>query len=270
MKGYAKKQFTKLMIPYFIYMLIDFAFFDNLHDLNRIFHYLWGGRFINGVYWYITCFLISSILFVFLLKHLPSNKVIGISIIGGMAILEANIVPFVLLLGKPGFPFGVDVVPLCISYITIGYYGKQLMNEWKKSEQTKTKWTTLGIGVVLVIELIYAYLNNIGRTLDMKQVIYFNPFYVYIIPIGYGLVLLKMCHYIANMHRSIDKIFQILGQMTVPIMYLYEPLNRFLEISHNNILCYVAVGIGVPILLVVIAQRHFWGRYLGIYPIQHD
>lgn len=47
---YAKSQFKKLMIPYFVYMAIDFIFFDHLHNLNRILHYLWGGRFINGVY----------------------------------------------------------------------------------------------------------------------------------------------------------------------------------------------------------------------------
>lgn len=55
---YAKKQFMKLMIPYFLYMSIDFVLFDHLHNLNRVLHYLWGGRFINGVYWYITCFYI--------------------------------------------------------------------------------------------------------------------------------------------------------------------------------------------------------------------
>lgn len=38
---YAKSQFKKLMIPYFVYMVVDFIFFDHLHDLNRILHYLW-------------------------------------------------------------------------------------------------------------------------------------------------------------------------------------------------------------------------------------
>lgn len=75
-KKYAKNQLKKLMIPYFIYMLVDFLFFDHAHNLNRVFHYLWGGRFINGVYWYSTCYLISSIMFVVMLKYFSSEKVL--------------------------------------------------------------------------------------------------------------------------------------------------------------------------------------------------
>ena len=80
---YAKKQFMKLMIPYFLYMSIDFVLFDHLHDLNRALHYLWGGRFINGVYWYITCFYISAVIFVALLKRFSSRKVVLLSVVGG-------------------------------------------------------------------------------------------------------------------------------------------------------------------------------------------
>lgn len=51
---YAKMRAIRLLVPYLIYMSIDFWLFDHLHNLNRIIHYLYGGKFINGVYWYIT------------------------------------------------------------------------------------------------------------------------------------------------------------------------------------------------------------------------
>lgn len=53
-KGFAKSRAERLLIPYCIYMSIDFIFFDNLHSLKRVFQYLYGGRLINGVYWYVT------------------------------------------------------------------------------------------------------------------------------------------------------------------------------------------------------------------------
>ena len=83
---YATSQFKKLMIPYFMYMAVDFIFFDHLHNLNRILHYLWGGRFINGVYWYITCFYISSVIFVTMLKYFSSRKVVLLSVAGGYSV----------------------------------------------------------------------------------------------------------------------------------------------------------------------------------------
>lgn len=42
-RQYTKERILKLMLPYFVYMGLDFAFFDHLHNLNRVFHYLWGG-----------------------------------------------------------------------------------------------------------------------------------------------------------------------------------------------------------------------------------
>lgn len=82
-KAYAKKKAVRLLVPYIIYMVIDFLFFDHLHNLNRILHYLYGGRFINGVYWYITSFYIASVVAVILLKKLDRKQLIVAGIFGG-------------------------------------------------------------------------------------------------------------------------------------------------------------------------------------------
>lgn len=264
---YAKKQFMKLMIPYFLYMSIDFVLFDHLHNLNRVLNYFWGGRFINGVYWYITCFYISSVIFVAMLKRFSSRKVVLFSVVGGgTALIESQLIPTISLLKKPGIPFDADVSLLCISYLAIGYYGKPVIDKWRKSDQLQVRLATIGIGIVLIME--FAIFG--GRTLDMKQAFYPNLIYAFLIPIGYGLLLLRLCRLIAARLQFTKIALQIMGQITIPIMYLHEPLNRYLQFAQENILIYILVGIGVPVLLAMLVQKYQWGKYIGIYSIRFD
>ena len=83
-KTYAKMRAVRLLVPYLIYMTIDFLFFNHLHNLNRIIHYLYGGRFINGVYWYITSLYIALVAAVILLDKLNKKQLIAIGIVGGV------------------------------------------------------------------------------------------------------------------------------------------------------------------------------------------
>lgn len=80
---YAKMKATRLLTPYLIYMAIDFLIFDHLHSFNRIIHYLYGGRFINGVYWYITSLYIALVATAILLKKLNKKQLVVIGIVGG-------------------------------------------------------------------------------------------------------------------------------------------------------------------------------------------
>lgn len=83
-KTYAKMRAVRLLVPYLIYMTIDFLFFNHRHNLNRIIHYLYGGRFINGVYWYITSLYIALVAAVILLDKLNKKQLIAIGIVGGV------------------------------------------------------------------------------------------------------------------------------------------------------------------------------------------
>lgn len=82
-KAYAKMKAVRLLVPYLIYMTIDFLLFDHLHNLNRIIHYLYGGRFINGVYWYITSLYTALVVMAILLKKLNKKQLAVIGIVGG-------------------------------------------------------------------------------------------------------------------------------------------------------------------------------------------
>lgn len=60
-----------------------FSVFDHLHNFSRIIHYLYGGRFINGVYWYITSLYIALVVAVILLNKLNKKQLMVIGIVGG-------------------------------------------------------------------------------------------------------------------------------------------------------------------------------------------
>ena len=182
------------------------------------------------------------------------------------ALIESQLIPTISLLKKPGIPFDADVSLLCISYLAIGYYGKPVIDKWRKSDQLQVRLATIGIGIVLIME--FAIFG--GRTLDMKQAFYPNLIYVFLIPIGYGLLLLRLCRLIAARLQFTKIALQIMGQITIPIMYLHEPLNRYLQFAQENILIYILVGIGVPVLLAMLVQKYQWGKYIGIYSIRFD
>lgn len=180
--------------------------------------------------------------------------------------IESQLLSSIPLLVKPGIPFDADVVLLCLSYLTMGYYGRSIIDRWRKANQFQVDFAAIVIAIILVIE--FAVMG--GRTIDMKQVLYPNLLYNYLIPIGYGLVLLRLCRIISRRLKCIKCALQAIGQMTIPIMYLHEPLNRYLQIAQDNILVYVLIGIGAPAFFVMLIQRHHLGKYLGVYPLQVD
>lgn len=82
-KGYLINKSTTLLIPYVIYLLLDFLLVQKANSLKSFLRIIWGGRAISGVYWYITCFLFALVIFAFLLKHFSQKQVKCLILAGG-------------------------------------------------------------------------------------------------------------------------------------------------------------------------------------------
>lgn len=80
-RSYFLTRIKRLMIPYYIYGMIDILIFRQ--DLGGIVRLIWGGRSISGVYWYITCLLFAILIFRFLLCHFTENIVCKFMILLG-------------------------------------------------------------------------------------------------------------------------------------------------------------------------------------------
>lgn len=261
---YAKMKAVRLLVPYLIYMTIDFLFFDHLHNFNRIIHYLYGGRFINGVYWYITGLYIALIVAEILLSKFNKKQLVVIGIVsGGTAIIESNIIGSISFLKHPGVPFDADVSLLILSYLIVGYILKDKIFDLFRRLSSKIGIIAVGVAALLILEHLFMEMRGMPRQIDMKLVVYKNPISVYVIPVLYGFVIVRLSAFIERTSRRINRCLEYMGSITIPIMFLHEPLNRFCPLS-SNLLFYLLIGIGIPVLLALIVSKFECCQYFGI------
>lgn len=261
---YAKMKATRLLTPYLIYMAIDFLFFDHLHNFSRIIHYLYGGRFINGVYWYITSLYIALVVAVILLNKLNKKQLMVIGIVGGgTAIIESNIIGSISLLKRPGIPFDADVSLLVLSYLIVGYILKDRIVDLFQRQSLKLDVIAIGVIGLLILEHLLMEKYGVSRQIDMKLVVYKNPISVYIIPTLYGFVIARLSAFIERNCGRLSLMLGIVGSVTIPIMFLHEPLNRFCPMS-NYLLIYLLIGMGIPVVFSIAVSRFEYCKYFGI------
>lgn len=261
---YAKMKATRLLTPYLIYMAIDFLIFDHLHSFNRIIHYLYGGRFINGVYWYITSLYIALVVAVILLNKLNKKQLMVIGIVGGgTAIIESNIIGSISLLKRPGIPFDADVSLLVLSYLIVGYILKDRIVDLFQRQSLKLDVIAIGVIGLLILEHLLMEKYGVSRQIDMKLVVYKNPISVYIIPTLYGFVIVRLSAFIERNCGRLSLCLEYVGSVTIPIMFLHEPLNRFCPMS-NYLLIYLLIGMGIPVVFSIAVSRFEYCKYFGI------
>lgn len=80
---YLKDRAWALMIPYGVYLSLDWVIIRRNFSVNTIAHLIWGGRALDGVYWYTTCFIAALFLFSFLIKNFSDKSVKLLILMGG-------------------------------------------------------------------------------------------------------------------------------------------------------------------------------------------
>lgn len=80
---YIVNKFRSLMVPYAVYLLLDLFLVRREYSFNLLVRALWSGRAVPGVYWYVTCFLFTLILFSAMIRHLTDKTVKVLILLGG-------------------------------------------------------------------------------------------------------------------------------------------------------------------------------------------
>lgn len=62
------KKIKRLILPYVVYILVDYLLIKRSFSLPGLLQIVWGGRYADGVYWYITCYLVVLCLFFMIRK----------------------------------------------------------------------------------------------------------------------------------------------------------------------------------------------------------
>ena len=172
---YLRKKTVNLLVPYFSYLILDILLIRQEYSIQGFARMLWGGRALNGTYWYTTSFLIALWIFHFLLKRFSDQfvKTIVIFVGGGIAVVESHILNMVPFLKTPGIPFNADVSLIALVYICIGYYGKSRIKQLINSEDNRVDIITVVMGILLLVLLVFNCKIPFFK-LDMKYVYYKN------------------------------------------------------------------------------------------------
>lgn len=180
-----------------------------------------------------------------------------------MAIIESNIIESISLLEHPGIPFDADVSLLVLSYLMVGYILKDKIVNLFQTRSSKLDIIAVGVIAVLILEHLLMEKQGVPRQIDMKLVIYKNPISVYIIPALYGFVIARLSAFVERNCRRLSLCLSYVGSITIPIMFLHEPLNRFCPLS-DYLLIYLLIGMGIPVLFSIVVSRFECCKYFGI------
>ena len=182
---------------------------------------------------------------------------------GGTAIIESNLIGSISLLERPGIPFDADVSLLVLSYLMVGYILKDKIVDLFRRRSLRIDIIAVGMAALLILEHLLMEIYGMPRQLDMKLAIYKNPISVYVIPALYGFVIARLSVLIERSYRRLNRCLAYMGSITIPIMFLHEPLNRFCLLS-NNLFFYLLIGIGIPVLFSIIVSKFECCKYFGI------
>lgn len=215
-KVFFEKKIKSLIKPYFIYGIIliflnSLLFKEPLSIIKNLLFLIYGGKQITGVigaFWFVPTLFIAEIIIYFLLKNLSYKKSLLLALIAYtcMSIIEKYFLKGFAL------PWNIDVVPISIMFLLIGY--------GFKTSITNNSTKKLGISSCLLLLLIVNnYIFDINYTLDLKY--YTGSFVIQdiLIPTSISLILILSF----SIFSHLDTIFlQEIGKKSLVIMFMHN------------------------------------------------
>lgn len=276
-KQQLSNKFKKIILPYAVYILIDYLLIKRAFSLSGLKQILCGGRSADGVYWYITCYLAVICLFFLIQKISSKYKNVLVFILGELAVLESNLLihfsdqnHLVNFLNTTGIPGNIDVALLASVYFAIGFNNKERI----QSYMSKKCWQYDVIAVFLMLLFVGFCLWNYkdGQAIyyfDMKPVKYPSYILAIVIPCCVGFIFARVIYWLSRPKwlKKLRILLSYLGQTTLPIMMMHVPLNTLKGVVGYNRLVYVLIGIGIPVIITITLGRFAMCRRLFGLPL---
>lgn len=269
-----KKQFLKFYLPYFSFSAVDILFnFLMSPDtasignfLSSFKSYIYGGKAVWGVFWFIPVLLISKFLFSQLRSNLKTPYVLSIIALGYIAVhlYSIKVIPNSIVNIKEQYwlPLDVDVVPLALAYYAIGFYSKNFI----KYLVTKPSMLISGMACLLLTYMNFS--SGIYFYLNMKDSYYKSIGWDLIFPLCFTIFILAMSHNLAQ--GPLKRFLNYCGANSLIIMYLHRPIgNLILSIfPFAGWIGYTLSGLFVSLAFNVVISQSFFTRIIfkGILP----
>jgi fucose 4-O-acetylase-like acetyltransferase len=242
LKDLTIKRSKRMLIPYFSFAILTLIIIQlQSYNLNEVPLYaenlVRGGRnltYFYGVYWYITCLLLTTILFALMIK-LMKNKFIVMSVVVLLYILA-----HLYVLGSDNKVFwSADTVLLTIFYFALGYYGRLLIDKINVLH-----------GVIALMICTVLILCNYNRIFEYKLDIKSNQFNHIVLDILIPVVFFMLIAWISKLIQliNLEMILSATGKGSMTVMYLHLPIMIILRGYNVNEIVVVIVAIAIPMM----------------------
>ncbi|MEN2768505.1 acyltransferase family protein [Ornithinibacillus xuwenensis] len=261
LKQWLIKRMKQFLIPYLSFGLLILLYKAIMHNtyyfdynvnsfLQELYRLAFGGMMLRGimtVFWFITCLLLTQILFALL--HLFIKFTFTQIFIIFISYLFAHY--YSIHIANPfenPVPWSADVVLIALAYYAFGYYIKQHI------QLLINIFTSLISLTFIFLFTIYDFKNEFFYTLDLKPNIYNHILLDSIVPISIFVIIAYISKLLSKV--TLSDILIKLGMASLTIMYLHrvtnEILGRYLEYGY---IWYTIVGIIIPLLFHVLFEK---------------
>lgn len=270
-KSWSFNKSKKLLIPYFSFgiliLLISFILItpNVMNSVKQAAGLVYGGRALKGIFgpfWFITCLLLTQIIFAIIQTKLKSTKV-KVVFIASLYVLAHAITYF--LSKKDGIqipvPWAIDISLVALTYYSMGYYLKDIIRKCVSSV-----YIGFSFLIVSAVFVTLDYKGFIYYKLDMKYSIYNNFLLDLIIPLALVISILFISYHLEKLSLPL---LSYLGTRSLSIMYLHIVVNAVAkQYLTYNFIVFTAIGIIIPITIDYLLQKTNLTNYLffGISP----
>lgn len=269
-----KKQFLKFYIPYFSFSAVDILFNFIMYPgiasignfLSSFKNYIYGGKAVWGVFWFIPVLLISKFLFSKLKSSFKTPYVLLIIAVGYIAvhIYSIKVIPNLItdINEKYWLPLDIDVVPLALAYYAIGFYSKNIL----RYLITKSSMVYSGIACLMLIFINFTF--GLHFYMNMKDSYYKAIGWDLVFPLCFTIFILALSNNLVQ--GSLRRFLNYCGANSLIIMYLHRPIGNLLlnRVPSAGWIGYTLSGLFVSLAFNFIISKSLFTRTLfkGILP----
>ncbi|SHK56485.1 Fucose 4-O-acetylase [Clostridium cavendishii DSM 21758] len=249
-----KDQAIKFFVPYLAFSIVDLLMsyagsYDSLSlqgfvdDLSK---YIYGGKNVGGVFWFIPCLFLTKIIFNKLRKYLSTKQLIGSIII--LYILAHLYTRFIMtydigdIPNYLKFPWDIDVLFITIPYYAIGYGFKNITNF------ITNKYTFIVTAILTFVIYAKDFMGHNYFYINLKFSQYKDPILDLVIPVTITICILSFCSLVSKF--DILSPIRYLGKISLIVMYLHKPICSLVEdYVPLNFVQFTVIGVLIPVLI---------------------
>lgn len=173
--------------------------------------------------------------------------------------IEAHLAEKISFLQSPGLPWSIDTVLIALVYVAIGFFQKERIKRIMCDDSIMLDEIAVFCGGALLAFCAFNYSRSTPYYyFDMKPIYYKELLSAVIIPCAFGLVLMRVVYHFmrCDFLLCFQNFLALCGRITIPIMFMHIPLNFLKDVVDYGRIGYVLIGIGMPLVFVLLFGRY--------------